>query len=180
MAFIAVWSFEINGDLRCRDLRIQTLAPERVGKTYLIANLKTFALAVLVIVSNVLGNCLLNIGVKHGKLVTLASVLRMVVSPCVIAGVLLLIAWMLLRMALLSSTPMTVVLPLTAGVAYAVTGGIGQFWFAEKVSARYDYGLLLILVGVVLVGTSACREEPATWAPATELSATTSAPEYQT
>ncbi len=160
--------------------RLQTLAPERVGKTYLIANLKTFALTVLVIVSNVLGNCLLNIGVKQGKLATFASVLRLVASPALITGVLLLIAWMLLRMALLSSTPMTVVLPLTAGVAYALTGGIGQFWFAEKVSATYDYGLLLILAGVVLVGTSACREEPGTWAPESEASARTPTPEYQT
>jgi multidrug transporter EmrE-like cation transporter len=127
---------------------------EHVGENSLITNLKVLALSILVILSNVIGNCLLNMGVKAGRLVSWASVLRLVLSPPLVAGVLLLIAWMLLRMALLSTTPMTVVLPLTAGVAYVLTGGIGQFWFAEKVPATYNYGLILIVAGVLLVGTS--------------------------
>jgi multidrug transporter EmrE-like cation transporter len=127
-----------------------------VGENNFIANLKLLALSVLVILSNVMGNCLLNIGVKGGKLVSWASVLRLIVSPALVAGVLLLIAWMLLRMALLSASPMTVVLPLTAGIAYVLTGGIGRFWFAEKVPATYNYGLILIVLGVLLVGTSSC------------------------
>ena len=146
------------------------LGPQRVGKQNLIANVKVLALSVLVILSNVMGNCLLNVGVKEGKLVNWASVLRLMASPSLIAGIVLLIAWMLLRMALLSTSPMTVVLPLTAGIAYVLTGGIGQFWFAEKVPSTYDYGLILIFTGVFLVGTSASGQE----------GSTAGAPEYQT
>ena len=84
---------------------------KRVGNNNLFANFKILALSILVILSNVLGNCLLNVGVKEGKLVSWASVLRLVASPTLVGGVLLLITWMLLRMALLSSSPMSVVLP---------------------------------------------------------------------
>ena len=151
-----------------------------MGKSYFIANLKVLALSILVILSNVVGNCLLNMGVKQGNLASWASVLRMVVSPTLIGGVLLLIAWMLLRMALLSTSPMTVVLPLTAGVAYALTGGIGQFWFAEKVPATYDYGLVLIVAGVLLVGTSACAARPGTSKKDAESPTCVPAADYQT
>lgn len=130
------------------------LASKRVGKNNLLANFKILALSILVILSNVVGNCFLNMGVKGEKLVSWASLFKLVVSPTLVAGVLLLIAWMLLRMALLSTSPMSVVLPLTAGVAYVLTGGIGQFWFAEKVPITYDCGLLFIIAGVLLVGTS--------------------------
>lgn len=139
-----------------------------MGENNSIANLKVLALSTLVILANVLGNCLLNTGVKQGKLVNWASVLRLIASPTLVAGVLLLIAWMLLRMALLSTSPMTVVLPLTAGAGYVLTGGIGQFWFAEKVPVTYDYGLALIVAGVLLVGTSSCALGPRTRARETE------------
>src|SRR4051794_6102432 len=107
-----------------------------------------------------MGNCLLNMGVKEGKLVSYASVLKLVVSPTLVTGILLLIAWMLLRMALLSTGPMSVVLPLTAGLGYLLTGGIGQFWFAEKVPVTYNCGLLIIIAGVLLVGTSGRKAVP--------------------
>lgn len=128
--------------------------------------MKILALSILVVLSNVVGNCLLNVGVKGGSLVSWASVLRLVVSPTLIAGVLLLIAWMLLRMALLSTGPMSVVLPLTAGLGYVLTGGIGQFWFAEKVPVTYNCGLLFIIAGVLLVGTSGRAAVPRTRASA--------------
>ncbi len=139
-----------------------------MGENNSIANLKVLALSSLVILANVLGNCLLNTGVKAGKLVNWASAVRLIASPTLVAGVLLLIAWMLLRMALLSTSPMTVVLPLTAGVGYVLTGGIGQFWVAEKVPVTYDYGLALIVAGVLLVGTSSCAPGSRTRAPETQ------------
>ena len=114
----------------------------------------------LVVLSNVAGNCFLNVGVKSEKFVGWAAILKLIVSPALIAGVLLLIGWLLLRMALLSASPMTVALPITAGAGYILTGGIGQFLFAEKVPTTYDYGLILIVAGVLLVGTSAL-ETPA-------------------
>ncbi|MFL6350849.1 MAG: hypothetical protein ACJ74Z_03230 [Bryobacteraceae bacterium] len=135
--------------------RVWALVSSRVEKkNSLLAKFKILALSILVILSNVVGNCFLNMGVKGGSLVSWASFFKLFVSPALVTGVVLLMAWMLLRMALLSATPMTVVLPLTAGVGYLLTGGIGQFWFAEKVPVTYDCGLLFIIAGVVLVGTS--------------------------
>jgi multidrug transporter EmrE-like cation transporter len=151
-----------------------------VGKNNFIANSKILALSILVVLSNVMGNCLLNMGVKEGKLVSYASVLKLVVSPTLVTGIVLLIAWMLLRMALLSTGPMSVVLPLTAGVGYVLTGGIGQFWFAEKVSVTYDLGLILMVAGVLLVGTSG--SVVGSGAPASDAEVRSCAPaaEYQT
>jgi multidrug transporter EmrE-like cation transporter len=150
-----------------------------VGKNNLLANFKILALSILVVLSNVVGNCLLNVGVKGGNLVSWASVLRLVVSPTLIAGVLLLIAWMLLRMALLSTGPMSVVLPLTAGFGYVLTGGIGQFWFAEKVPVTYNCGLLFIIAGVLLVGTSGRAAVPRTHVSGPESRACAPTAEYQ-
>src|SRR5438105_4975869 len=151
-----------------------------MGENNSIANLKVLALSTLVILANVLGNCLLNTGVKEGKLVNWASAVRLIASPTLVAGVVLLIAWMLLRMALLSTSPMTVVLPLTAGAGYVLTGGIGQFWFAEKVPVTYDYGLILIVAGVLLVGTSNCAPGPRARARETELLTCSRTAESQT
>jgi multidrug transporter EmrE-like cation transporter len=151
-----------------------------VGKNNFIANSQILALSILVVLSNVMGNCLLNMGVKEGKLVSYASVLKLVVSPTLVTGVVLLIAWMLLRMALLSTGPMSVVLPLTAGVGYVLTGGIGQFWFAEKVSVTYDLGLILMVAGVLLVGTSGSVVGSGAPAADAEVRSCAPAPEYQT
>ena len=130
-----------------------------------IGNLKVFALSLLVVVSNVVGNSLLNAGVKSGNLGGWAAILRLTVSPALVGGVVLLIAWMLLRMALLSTSPMTIALPMTAGAGYLLTAGIGRFWFAEKVPVTYGYGLILIVAGVFLVGTSATNFGDAGHAP---------------
>ena len=134
-----------------------------------IGSLKVFALSTLVVLSNVAGNCLLNMGVKNGNLANWAAILRLVVSPAVVGGVLLLITWMLLRVALLSTSPMTIALPMTAGAGYVLTGGIGQFLFAEKVPVTYDYGLILIVAGVLLVGTSAFDTGTATYGSSEEM-----------
>jgi multidrug transporter EmrE-like cation transporter len=151
-----------------------------VGRNNFIGNSKVLGLSILVILSNVVGNCLLNMGIKGGSLVSWASVLRVVVSPTLVAGVLLLITWMLLRMALLSAGPMSVVLPLTAGAGYVLTGGIGQFWFAEKVPVTYDLGLILMVAGVLLVGTSGSAVGPPAPVSDAEDRTCAPAPEYQT
>ena len=151
-----------------------------MGKNNFIGNSKILALSILVVLSNVMGNCLLNMGVKEGKLVSYASVLKLVVSPTLVTGIVLLIAWMLLRMALLSTGPMSVVLPLTAGVGYVLTGGIGQFWFAEKVSVTYDLGLMLMVAGVLLVGTSGSTVGSGAPAADAEVRSCAPAAEYQT
>ncbi len=94
----------------------------------------------------------MNSQANHATLVTL------LINPAIIIGILLLIGWMLFRMTLLSITPMSLILPLTAGVAYLLTSAAGQLLLHDKVGHEYGWGLSLIVVGVVLIGSSASKQ----------------------
>lgn len=114
--------------------------------------LRIFVLSAGVILCSVAGNCALSYGVNsQADHATLASVL---LNPLVILGIFLLIGWMLFRMTLLSITPMSLILPLTAGAAYLLTSAAGQFILHDKVGHEHQWGLSLIVVGVVLIGAS--------------------------
>ena len=117
--------------------------------------MRVLVLSALVILTSVSGNYFLSVGMKgsgQGIGVGLAM------EPAILFGVLLLISWMLLRLALLSATDMSLVLPLTAGVAYILTSLAGQFWLKETVTRSHNVGLALSAVGVILVGASGARE----------------------
>lgn len=113
--------------------------------------IRIVVLSACVILCSVGGNCLVSEGVKSragdsGWVSTL-------VNPLVIGGIVLLMGCMLLRMTLLSITPMSVVLPLTAGMAYLLTSAVGQLLLHEKVGNKgHGLGLALIFVGVVTDG----------------------------
>lgn len=100
--------------------------------------LKTWAFAALVVLSNAFGNLFLDFGV-HGSF------------PWLVAGVLLLILWMLARMTLLSWADLSFVLPVTA-VGYVLSALFGFVFLGETVSPRRWLGTLLIFAGVALVG----------------------------
>jgi drug/metabolite transporter (DMT)-like permease len=100
--------------------------------------LKTWAFAALVVLSNAFGNLFLDFGV-HGSFAWL------------VAGVLLLILWMLSRMTLLSWADLSFVLPVTA-VGYVLSALFGFAFLGETVSAKRWLGTLLIFAGVALVG----------------------------
>jgi drug/metabolite transporter (DMT)-like permease len=89
-----------------------------------------------------------------------AGLLALLINPAVIIGILLLIGWMLFRMTLLSITPMSLILPLTAGAAYLLTGAAGRIVLHDRVGSEYGWGLLLIVIGVVLIGSSASKHPP--------------------
>jgi drug/metabolite transporter (DMT)-like permease len=63
----------------------------------------------------------------------------------------LLIVWMLSRMALLSWADLSYVLPLTA-TGYIITAAFGRFVLNEQISASLWSGTLLIVAGTALVG----------------------------
>lgn len=117
--------------------------------------LRVFALSAGVILSVVAGNASLSHGVKSASSEAIFSLLA---SPWVIAGIVLLIAWMLFRMALLSIEPMSIILPLTAGAAYILTALAGNFLLHEKLGPRDLWGLALIFFGVLLIGRSGSRD----------------------
>jgi uncharacterized membrane protein len=97
-----------------------------------------------VIVSNVAGNLLLSIGVKHDAIAFL------------IAGVAVLIFWTLSRMTLLSRADLSYVLPVTA-IGYVLNVLAGRIVLAEQVSTARWAGTMLIVAGSALVSRTTPR-----------------------
>ncbi len=120
-------------------------------------SVRVLLLCLLTILTNVLGNYSLDIGVKAVANGTGAVWLRYFREPGLFIGVALLIGWLLLRLALLSATEMSLVLPATAGVGYVLTSLVGQFWLNETVSPMHNFGLAVIAAGVVLIGSTSGR-----------------------
>jgi undecaprenyl phosphate-alpha-L-ara4N flippase subunit ArnE len=115
---------------------------------------RVLLLSLLAVLANVLGNYSLDLGVKGVAEGAGAVWLRYFREPGMWIGVALLIGWLLLRLALLSATDMSLVLPATAGVGYTLTSLVGQFWLHESVSATHNVGLAVIAAGVVLIGST--------------------------
>ena len=110
---------------------------------------KTALLIPVVIVANVAGNSALSSGMRHSE----SSLLSSLTNPWVMAGVVLLIAWTLARMALLSRADLSYVLPVTA-LGYVLTALAGRFLFAEIVTAERWAGTVLIVAGAAIAGST--------------------------
>jgi len=119
--------------------------------------LKTRMVAVVVILSNVLGNFFLSRGMRSGE--TPDVLLAVFLNPWVMLGVSLLILWMLARMTLLSWADLTYVLPVTA-LGYVLTALMGRVFLGEHVSLGRWAGIALIVAGVGLVGGTPIRTAP--------------------
>lgn len=109
----------------------------------------TAALVAAVIVFNVAGNAALGWGMKHAP--AGAGLLRPLLEPFVLAGIALLIAWTLARLALLGRADLSWVLPVTS-VGYILSAAAGVWLFGEHVSAARWAGTVLIVAGAALVG----------------------------
>ena len=117
---------------------------------------KTRVFTAIVIVTNVLGNSFLSRGMQSvGELVSLSPVpyIRALSNPWVALGTSLLIVWLLSTMALLSWADLSYVLPVTS-LAYVLVALVGRFVLHEAVSWAHWAGILLIMVGVSLVGST--------------------------
>ena len=102
------------------------------------------------VTSNVFGNYFL----KKGMTVDLASPLDYITvlfHPYVALGVVLLVVWMLSRMALLSWADLSYVVPVTS-IGYVLVALVGRSLLNEQISARRWAGIILIVAGVSLVG----------------------------
>ena len=119
---------------------------------------RTRVFAVIVVLTNVLGNTALTAGMK--KMGTLdsspLSYLKAILSPWVLLGITFLILWMLTRMTLLSWADLSYVLPVTS-IGYILQALIGKYFFAERISGWRWSGTLLIVAGIVLVGLTSPR-----------------------
>lgn len=77
---------------------------------------------------------------------------RVLFTPWVALGVVLLIFWLLSRMMFLSFADLSYMLPLTA-LGYVVNAVMGLVFLGEHITARRWGGTLLIVGGTLLVGT---------------------------
>ncbi len=107
-----------------------------------------------VIAANSAGNILLRVGLSQSPPIVSSSplaYLKAFTNAWVIAGVVILIAWLLLQLSLLSWADLTYVLPVTAAtyVVIAITAAVA---LGERISPVHWLGIILILVGVVVVG----------------------------
>jgi uncharacterized membrane protein len=111
--------------------------------------LKTWICAAVVVFSNVFGNFFL----KRGMPATLATPLDYITvlfQPWVALGVLLLVVWLMSRMALLSWADLSYVLPVTS-VGYVLVAIVGKVLLHEQVTLKRWTGIALIVAGVALV-----------------------------
>jgi uncharacterized membrane protein len=117
-------------------------------------DLKTKLLTLFVVATNVLGNVSMSWGMKHQNaelgLSPLAYV-RLIFSPWVLLGTMLLILWLLSRMTLLGWADLSYVLPVTA-IGYVLTAVSGKYFLGEEISYQGWAGTGLIAAGIVLVG----------------------------
>jgi len=117
---------------------------------------KTVLLAFAVTCLNATGNLSLAWGMKHISAVgvnPLAYVAAMV-NPYVAAGIVMLIVWLLTRMALMSWADLSFALPLMA-FGYIIAAILGKFVLQEEVRTPQWLGTLFIFAGCALVGTTA-------------------------
>ena len=120
------------------------------------SKLKTLALVLAVVFLNAVGNVFLAWGMRH--IATQVSVnpldyIRAMLNPFVAFGTILLILWLLTRMALLSWADLSFVLPLT-GLGYILTAAFGKYILAENIPLGHWFGTLLIFAGTGLVGAT--------------------------
>jgi drug/metabolite transporter (DMT)-like permease len=112
---------------------------------------KTRLFAIIVILSNALGNFALDRGMRHRVTHTPFDYVAAIFSPWVMLGISLLILWALSRMALLSWADLSYVLPVTS-LGYVANTLIGRFLLNEQIAPSRWAGTLLIVAGTMLVG----------------------------
>jgi drug/metabolite transporter (DMT)-like permease len=114
---------------------------------------KTRAFALFVILSNSFGNLFLALGMRASSDVTASPLefIRAIFQPQVALGIVLLILWLLMRMAMLSWADLTYVLPVTA-VGYVLSALLGRMFLNEQITAARWAGTVLIVAGTILVG----------------------------
>ena len=110
---------------------------------------KSWVCAVVVIFSNVFGNFLLKRGMP-AQLEAPLGYITVLFRPPVALGVVLLILWLMSRMALLSWADLSYVLPVTS-MGYVLVALAGRVLLHEQISARRWTGIALIMTGVALV-----------------------------
>jgi len=112
---------------------------------------KTRIFTIIVVLSNALGNFFLDRGMRNRTTSTVSEYVAAIFNSWVMLGIVLLIVWLLTRMALLSWADLSYVLPVTS-LGYVASILLGRFFLNEHISPLRWAGTLLIVAGTVLVG----------------------------
>jgi len=112
--------------------------------------IKTWIFATVVVFTNVIGNFCLKRGMP-ADLPTPLAYIAALFQPWVALGVVLLIAWMLSRMTMLSWADLSYVAPVTA-IGYVLVALEGRLFLHEEIGLKRWAGIVLIVAGVALVG----------------------------
>ena len=110
---------------------------------------KTWVAVAVTVFSNVLGNFFLKRGMP-AALDTPWDYITALFRPWAALGVVLLVLWLLSRMALLSWADLSYVLPVTS-IGYVLVAVAGKVLLHEQISAKRWAGIALIMMGVALV-----------------------------
>ena len=119
----------------------------------------TWVITLVVIMTNVLGNLSLSRGMHQvGKVVSASPLdyVRVFANPWTVAGVCILVVWMIIDLALLSRADLSFVMPVTAS-AYVLIAIAGRFLLHDNISGVRWAGILVITLGAVLVGETPVR-----------------------
>jgi uncharacterized membrane protein len=123
---------------------------------------KSILFAIFAIIFNTGGNTLLSHGMRQiGPTLSLSPIvyLKLLANPWIVGGSVLLGAWLLANLSLLSWADLSYVLPITAA-GYALAAILGWALLRENVSAPHWAGIALITVGAILVGRTPPHTTP--------------------
>jgi uncharacterized membrane protein len=105
---------------------------------------------------NAVGDLSLAWGMRHTSAILGLNPLdyiRAMLNPFVAFGILLLVLWLLTRMALLSWADLSFVVPITS-LGYVLAAVLGVAFLSETVTPIHWAGTLLIFGGTMLVGST--------------------------
>lgn len=120
---------------------------------------RPYELMVAVVATSSAGNFCLSWGLRDvGSIVTLSPLpyIAALANPLVIVGVVLLIAWLVSQLSLLSRADMSYAMPVT-GAGYVLTALLGYFVLGEMIPPVHWVGIGMIGAGVALVGQTTPR-----------------------
>jgi len=113
--------------------------------------MKTRIFALIVILTNSLGNFALARGMHGRNTQSALDYVRVIFTPWVMLGISLLILWLLSRMALLSWADLSYVVTVTS-LGYVLNAVLGHFFLNEAITPARWAGTLLIVAGTMMVG----------------------------
>ncbi len=119
--------------------------------------LRLWLLTAIVVLANVGGNVIIKQAMLYAP--PEASIIASILQPVAILGIMVLTAWMLLRMWLLGMADLSFVVPVSA-VGYVLSALAGVFFFQERVPARGWIGTVVIMLGAALTGLTEHNTPP--------------------